>query len=264
MHTYLRLAEIAFQKQLQYRMANFCGIAVNSFFLAIRIYVLIAFYQGKEVVGGFDLQMAIVYSGVTEAIMMMCGVMSMEGSISQLIKSGDVVSRLMKPADFFLMQMAEQLGRAAYYFIFRAIPLMAVLFIVFQPGYHPSADVIGMTLLSLTVSVLTCYCLGFIANISAFWVLDAQGVINFMFAVTWMFGGFIIPLDYMPDFMLAVMWWSPFAGTGYTPMAIAVGRLTGDEMWWALIRQVAWAVVLIFVCRRLFRHGVRKLVVQGG
>jgi ABC-2 type transport system permease protein len=58
--------------------------------------------------------------------------------------------------------------------------------------------------------------------------------------------------------------WLPFRHIVYTPCALWLGRIRGDEAWQALAAQAAWGLGLMVVSRASFDLIRRKLTIQGG
>lgn len=48
------------------------------------------------------------------------------------------------------------------------------------------------------------------------------------------------------------------------PVDILAGRVDGDDIWWTLASQLAWAAVLLIAGQVVLRRGRRHLEVQGG
>ena len=56
----------------------------------------------------------------------------------------------------------------------------------------------------------------------------------------------------------------PFQYLAYFPAVVFLGRMKGVELVQGLAVQLAWAIVLIFVTRWLYRRGLRRYSAYGG
>jgi ABC-2 type transport system permease protein len=78
--------------------------------------------------------------------------------------------------------------------------------------------------------------------------------------VLWLVSGFVIPVDFFPGPMRALVDWSPLIPLLTAPVRVATGRSVGE----AVAGQVAWVVVLWLVGRLVLAVAGRRLVVHGG
>jgi len=123
MRLYWEVARRALQRQLAYRTENLAGAVTNIFFGYLRAAVLLAVYQATSNVGGYDAEAAVTYAWITQALIM---VVALWGwwDVELTIRTGDVVSDLAKPFSYLGFWVARDLGRAAYYVMFRAAPIL--------------------------------------------------------------------------------------------------------------------------------------------
>ncbi|MFC1714850.1 ABC transporter permease [Candidatus Poribacteria bacterium] len=262
---YLEFAKKSFQRQLQYKTANYAGFIVNVFFFVVRAYVFMALYENRGVVAGYDVVDAITYAGLTQAMIMTVGIFGRGGrEISEAVRSGQVATDLMKPIDYQFFAFSRQLGRSLYFFFFRGLPIFVVMVIFFQWNPPQSWQAMLLFLPSLALAAVITFSFSFIAGISAFWLMDVSGVQQIIMGTGIFLSGFLIPLSFFPSGFDTFCEWLPFAGQSYVPVAIYLGKYVGAQMVTMLMRQVVWAVILIMLSRAFMSFAVRKLVIQGG
>ncbi len=66
MLVYLEFAKKSFQRQLQYRAANYAGFVVNTFFFLIRAYIFMALYEHRGIVAEYTMVEAVTFTGLTQ------------------------------------------------------------------------------------------------------------------------------------------------------------------------------------------------------
>jgi ABC-2 type transport system permease protein len=76
--------------------------------------------------------------------------------------------------------------------------------------------------------------------------------------------GFLVPLNYSPDWARLTATWLPFAGMLQAPIVVLLGKRTDAAPASALVFQAAWALVLRAADRLLLALAVRKVIIQGG
>jgi ABC-2 type transport system permease protein len=260
---YLEFAKKSFQRQLQYRIANYSGFIVNTFFFVVRAYIFMALYEHRGVVAGYNLTEAITFTGLTQAMAMVIGVFG-GNEVADSVKSGQVATDLMKPIDYQFFALFSQLGRSFYFFFFRGLPIffVMVLFFPWTPPHSWYALLIFLPSLALAATIT--FSLRFIAGISAFWLLDVRGVRSIIMGAGLFLSGFMLPVSFFPASLGRICEWLPFIGQSYVPVAIYLGKYTGGHMVDMLARQIIWTVILILVDKMLMSLAVRKVVIQGG
>jgi len=257
---YLEFAKKSFQQSLQYRIANYSGFAVNTFFFVVRAFVFMALYENRDIVAGYNVTEAITFTGITQAMIMIIGLFG-NTEIANAVKSGEVAVDLMKPINYQLVMLSRQFGRSLYYFIFRGMPIFLVMAIFFSWTPPKSWIILIPFFFSLILAIITTFSFNFIVGVSAFWLLDTRGISNFFIGSGLLLSGFIVPVSFFPSGFDKICEWLPFIGQSYTPVAIYLGKYADMTM---LLRQLFWAIILMFIGKTFMHFAMRKLVIQGG
>jgi viologen exporter family transport system permease protein len=264
---YAAVTRVAFRRQLAYRTANLAGLATNAFFGLLRASLFIALFTSSEqsTIGGYDLQAAVTYTWVTQAMIM---VISLWGwwDIETTIRSGDVVTDLARPFSYLGYWLARDYGRAAYFALFRGVPGLIFGQLTFAGGLRWPSTPFEIALLgtSLILAVAISFAWRFLLNVSAFWTTDARGLGGIAGAIMMFLGGFILPIHLFPDWIQPLLLSLPFAAIIQVPSDIFVGRLSGGPALVALASQAMWAVVLLALAQVTVLFAVRRVSVQGG
>jgi len=263
MRLYWEVARRALQRQFAYRTENLAGLITNAFFGYIRAAVFVAVYQTATSLGGYDLQGAVTYTWITQAMIM---VSSNWGwwEVEETIRTGDVVSDLSKPFSYVGFWLARDMGRATYFVFFRAAPILLAGQVLY--GLHwPSS--VGAWLAfapGLWLSVVVSFGWRFLLNASAFWTTDARGLGAVALGVALFLGGFVVPIRYFPDWLQPVVLALPFASITQTPADLFVERIQGTDVLGLLALQVVWAIVLLGAAQLVTLLATRRVVIQGG
>jgi len=112
--------------------------------------------------------------------------------------------------------------------------------------------------------VTVSFALRFIVNLGAFWLLDWRGLSNLSILLTTVLSGFAVPLSFFPNWARTLTELSPWASIVQLPINIFLEKEHGAGVVALLMLQVAWALVLLAIGRRILAAGTKKLVVQGG
>jgi ABC-2 type transport system permease protein len=180
------------------------------------------------------------------------------------VHSGDIGSDLLKPMNYTLFWMAQDLGRAIAGLLMRGLTLMlayALLFKITLPHNAVQWLALGLT---LGLAWLLSFSWRFLINLAAFWTPNALGVGRFGFILSWFLSGFMMPLRFFPEWFQRLCYLTPFPHMVNTTVETYLGTLTGPALIQALLAQILWAIILIAVGQLVLRAGVRQLVIQGG
>lgn len=263
MRFYLEVARAAYRRQLVYRWANLAGLLTNIFFGALFSYVFIALYQARNEAAGYNLRDALRYIWLVQSLIMVVLRFSWY-DLMLTIRSGEVVSDLSKPCDFYWYWFSREAGCSAYYLLFRGIPTYAAGALLFGFGVAGG----WQAWLAFAASLVFATGLGiayrFIYNVLAFWVLEARAVGSMASVIALFFAGSYVPVRFFPPLIRSTVVWLPFNGLLNVPAEMLVGRIDAPTLGLELFRQIAWMLLLTLIARGLSAAGARRVVAQGG
>jgi ABC-2 type transport system permease protein len=170
------------------------------------------------------------------------------------------VVELLRPGDLYLRLAAFDLGRTISVLVTRTAPTLAVAAVVLP--LHLPGTLGGLALLaaSLVLAALVSFQFRFLFGSAAFWTPDYRSMFMLVFPVLWLVSGFVIPVDFFPGPLRALVDWSPLIPLLMAPVRVATGQAAGG----AVAGQVAWVLVLWLVGRLVLAVASRRLVVHGG
>lgn len=263
MRLYVEVAKRAFARQTTYRAATLAGLTTNSFFGVLLTYLYIGLYAGHDVAGGWTLANALTFVWLGQAMLTPIH-MWVDSEIAETIRSGDAVSDLSKPFDYYGFWLAREAGRAVAAILFRFVPTLLVGVVLFRIDL-PLDPLRWLAFgLSLLLAIWISFGLRFLVNVSSFWLLDFRGMAALLMFSTSFFSGFLVPLNFWPEAARAVVVWLPFAGIIQAPVDTMLGTSTGLDFAGLLLFQAGWAVLLMLAGRTLLNQAVRRIVTQGG
>lgn len=257
------IAASGFRRFATYRQATVAGLATNTMFGFLRTYVLLAVASGGAVAGYSGSQL-VAYVWVGQGLL---GVVMLWGSsdLADRIRSGDVVTDLLRPIHPVLGYLAADLGRAGYAMIFRFLPPMLVGALLFDLYLPREAVTYPLFLLSTVLAVIVCFACRYLVQSSAFWLLDHRGVVMVWVFMSGLLGGLYFPIRFLPDWAVALIWFgTPGPSFLQAPMDVFAERDVLPVRLGMIGVQVVWAMLLIWLCRVVQSRAERKLVIQGG
>ena len=265
MALYVMLARVGYRRYAAYPAATAAGLFTNVFFGFLLAYILLAVYDVREEVGGYDAADAVTYVWLTQGLLSVVASFGPSWyELSLRVRSGNVATDLQRPLDLQRLLLAQDLGRAAYMLLYRAVPPFLLGALVFDVVAPASALRWMAFALSVCLAVVVSFAIRFLVNLMSFWLLDYRGPTMLAMVVSHLLSGLIIPLAFFPDPFGEIARILPFASMLMLPIDIFVGAASGVEIAAVLALQSFWGVVLLGAGRAALAGGTRKLVVQGG
>jgi ABC-2 type transport system permease protein len=256
------IAKRGWRRYAAYPFATAAGMFTNTVFGFIQAYILLAVYQHRADVGGYDARDTVTYVWLAQALIMTVYIFGWY-ELALRIKDGSIATDLARPLDPQRYWLAYDLGRAPYHLLFRGIPPFVVGALVFDLHYPTPLAAIAF-LVSVTLAVVVSLGFRFLYNSAAFWLLDYRGIATFATCIVLFFSGMVMPLTFFPDWLRTIAHALPFASILQSPVDIWLGKRHGTGLLEALAVQVFWALLLLGLGRIALRSGSRKVVIQGG
>jgi ABC-2 type transport system permease protein len=259
----LEYAKRGYRRFAAYPAATWAGLFTNTVFGFMRVYILLALFDQRAEIGGYDRAAVVTYAWATQALIATIYIWGWQ-EISLRIRSGDIATDLIRPVHPLRAGLAFDLGRSAYHLLFRGIPPLALGAIVYGILAPPDALSWLIALLSAAVAVVVSYEFRALYNLASFWLMDHRGTTLIAIAAANIFSGMYIPVRFFPEPLAAIAHATPFPSMVQTPIDVFMGRMTGMDLIVAVATQIAWAIALMVAARAVFALGTRRLVVQGG
>lgn len=257
---YPQLVRAGFRRYATYRQAALAGLATNVVFGLLRASVLVAVLSGRATVAGYDVATAVTYVWLGQGLLNVVSLWS-DRVLAQRVRTGDIVVDLGRPWDLQVALLAGDLGRAGNAVLMRLLPPMAVAALFFPFRWPRHLVTWPLFAVATLLAVVVSFGIRFLLNLSAFWLLDARGVLAVWAMVGGLLSGLILPIAWFPAWTQAVLAWTPFPVLFQVPIDVFTER--GDPLA-LLAREAAWGAVLFGLGRAALARGTRRLVVQGG
>ncbi|HEY0812660.1 MAG TPA: ABC-2 family transporter protein [Pseudonocardia sp.] len=257
---YPQLVRAGFRRYAAYRQAALAGLATNAVFGLLRASVLVAALAERGPIAGYDIATAVTYVWLGQGLLNVVNLWA-DRALAGRVRTGDIVIDLGRPWDLHSALLADDLGRAGYAVLMRLLPPMVIGMVFFPFRWPEHVATWALFAVSTLLGTVVSFGIRFLLNLSAFWLLDARGVLAVWGTFGGLLCGLIMPLQWFPAWAQAVLAWTPFPALFQTPIDVFTER--GDPCV-LLLHQLGWAVVLFGLGRVALAAGARRLVVQGG
>lgn len=180
------------------------------------------------------------------------------------IQEGKLVSYLLRPFSYFGMRLFNTLGHRAFEACLSFILLSGMIFF-YGNFFHIITNPV-LIILSLLVAILgflLVFTYKVILGILAFWFIETGGLFNISEMLIFIFAGFVVPINFFPQFLQNIAYMLPFSYMIYFPVIAFQGELTLTQLLQAILTQICWIIFLCFVCALVWRRGLKKFTGVG-
>lgn len=214
---------------------------------------------------GFTYDNMVAYLFIT----FLCGYLTYsDGSyvIGKEILDGSIAMRMIKPVDFDMCFLFQELGGKLMQAIMIFIPITAGVEIYrFVTNGRFMLNV--WMLLVFLVSMVIAYLINFYFNLSygflAFYLKNLWGTDIIKGVIVGFLSGATVPLAFMGNFG-KVLGYLPFASLSYTPVMIYMGLYDVKEIVFYMGLQILWLIVFVVISKLILKSAMKRLVVHGG
>lgn len=215
---------------------------------------------------GYNLHDMIAYMllvMLTRAFSSMPGLTS---GIATSIQKGEIKKFLIQPVDMLGSLLLQRIAHKLVYYLIAIGPFALVFFFCrsfFDAGFPAPDQLLGLAL-ALIGSFLLGFAMEACLGLVAFWLLEVSSLAFIFMLFSFFLSGHMFPLDLMPaplDWIIGTM---PFQYLAYFPSAVALGKVTGEDLVWGLVVQYAWVIGFWVLCRWLWVRGLARYGGYGG
>ena len=241
------------------------AVVTNSVFGFLRFAVMLAIIEaGTRTVAGYEEPQLATFVWAGQGLIGVVLLWALP-EFGERIRTGDVITDLLRPIDPVWQLLAADLGRAGYAVLTRFVVPVVVGALVFDL-YAPRRPLTyALFVCSVLLATIVCFACRYLVNAAAYWLLDVRGPQTAWTLTSGIFGGLYFPVWFFPDAMaLGLIVATPFPSVIQIPLDILVERGSPTVQLELLGVQAGWVVALLFLCCWVQRRGERKLVIQGG
>lgn len=251
---------------LQNQLAYVWDALNRAFFIVIIMFIFVQLWsavyesQGTAEIAGLTLANTIWYFLLAEV--MELGKIRHDETITAEVKDGSVAYTLTRPYNYLAYHFFNGLGATVIKMIL--IFLLGMPIVIHYAGM-PTLRLahVPFVLLVATLAIVIDFLVFSIIGLLAFVTEDTFSFRLIYQKFTFILGGLMIPLDFLPAWLQPVARVLPFNLTTYAPAKLFVA-FTWEQFWQVLALQGIWIAIIGFVLWRQYRWATRHLAINGG
>jgi ABC-2 type transport system permease protein len=251
-----------FRRHTAYPLGSLTESLTNTVFGFMRAYVLLALWDVRPSLGGYEAADAVTFCFITQALI---GPVQIFGGmdLTERIRNGDVAIDLYRPVGLQGWWLADDLGRAVGSLLLRAGPPLLAGALVFPFRWPGPANAAAFAV-AVVLAAMVGFALRYLVSMGMFWLHDDRGLNAVTLLMSLFFSGMILPLVVFPGWLGRAAQALPWAAQIQVPADVFLGRHTGPGLLGALAFQAVWAAVLLGAGALVTRAARRRMVVHGG
>jgi ABC-2 type transport system permease protein len=214
---------------------------------------------GTEAINGMTLYSTMWYLMMAETIEL--SKPRIANTISDNVKDGSIAYILNKPYDFLLYQFSNSMGETVFRAVVNAV--FGAVIVWWMVGPPPAPIGWAFAALAIFGTWVMNFCISCLIGLSAFLVEEVSPFLWIYQKFVFILGGFLIPLDFYPDWLQSIARALPFAYMVYGPSKLFIAPSI-ELLINILGMQAVWIVVLGSILVLSYRRGVAYLTVNGG
>ena len=265
MKTFAKLVSMTMQSSLFYRASFFFAMVTPLILLGGQFMLWRSLYAsgGGAAIGGFEARDMYAYILISFFINNLL-TWSTENMLSREIRSGQVVSRCLKPVPFLSQSLADMTGYILPQALVNGVVTVAA-FLLFSKGIAmPDSRMLPAALLSLVLGLILRMMMVGCFSLLCFFTTSHLGLSWFRSALMEFFSGALIPVALFPQWLKTIAWITPFPLMVQTPAALFLGQPLLLPVGLTLLLQLVWAGIFYLIHRSLYEKVRRTVSFAGG
>ncbi|AJS61210.1 ABC transporter permease [Paenibacillus sp. IHBB 10380] len=262
MRAYYAITCKAFFRNTAYRSEVWLRIFGNISIVFIQISIWKALL-GTGTLNGIDIEAMITYSLINASVSMIL-MNKVIYVVDDKLKTGDIISDLLKPISYPLLLFYDQLGNVVFQIMFTVVPTIFIAWLLFGFSVPTDPYTIVAFAISLLLALAISFLMGYLIALVSFWFLTTFALDWMVTALITVFSGSFLPLWFFSAEWKLVADILPFQFLGFVPAAIYMGKMDASEIIWMIMKGSVWILLLWLATQFLWGRAIKRLVVQGG
>ena len=260
---YIPFAKSQIQRIMAYRFRLVLQI-LSGYITIIASYFLwraIFNSSGSGLMNGFT------FSEMSAYILLIFAVSEMTDSpvcwfIGEEVRDGSIAMNLIKPINYSTRLFFCAMGGN----LFNTFAIAGPLFLIVGIFFHGVTSV--PQVIFFIISVFLSFCINYFFDMCfsmiSFYTTYVWGLQMLKYSLLRFLSGAIIPFAFFPANLSRTFELLPFAGLGYTPVMIYLGKYQGNELALFLGLQMFWVLFFLGISMLLWRWAIKRLTILGG
>jgi ABC-2 type transport system permease protein len=260
---YFEFSRVGFVNILAFRLRYYVGIFTYLINVTVYYFIWRAVYGPGQQLAGYDLPQMLTYVSVGWIIRSFYW-NTIDQEMAYEVLEGKIATELIKPVSVQWMWLFRAAGESAFRLVLLTAPTALVIVLIFPVRPPAGALHFALFLAAAAGSFLLMGAINFMIGTCAIPLKSILALIRAKYWLIELLSGLLIPINFFPAKIAAVMAWLPFEHIAYTPLQIYLGKLTAAEAARSLAVQWLWVAVLLWLGNVWWNRATLKITIHGG
>lgn len=258
----LGIFKAAIKNSMAYRFDMALSIIVAPAALIVTYFLWNAIYSNSnvDIIGGFALTELIAYF-VMSWIVGGFSWTPVDNDLSYDIRHGNIVKELLKPINFIKLWFFADMGGRFLAVIIELIPIWVICLFLFNLKLNIAYLPFFIVALPLTFTIN--YLILSIVGMSAFWVIQNNGVRKLNRIFTLFLSGMLLPITFFPAWFQKLSYFLPYQYLTFVPVNIGLGKYSIPVTLKFLGLQIVWIFILYLLNFLVWRAAMKRVSAVG-
>ena len=174
------------------------------------------------------------------------------------VKRGEIINVFLKPLGFRTYYLLYAFGDVIFTLIFMGLPIIFIA--LFSTSLVPCGNIL-LFILVLILSYGIAFNLFYLVGLISFVMTNIWGIFLTFDLVNLFLSGALLPIKFMPEWLIMVTKILPFKYVADFPISI---WLTGKADIYELLVQMLWFILLTIITKVVYKRAISKLDIFGG
>lgn len=179
------------------------------------------------------------------------------------VQMGNLVTYLLKPISYYWKKFLEEIPYRIVQGIYALVLILCIIFFIQHFTLSHSILILFLGVVSAFTGLFLSFTFKMVLGLFSIWLIEVQGIYQFYDILTFVFGGYIVPLFLLPKQLAIMSYFLPFSYIVYMPVSIFQGRFTFSESVFAILGQVVWLGFFIILYKYTWKKGLKKFTGVG-
>ncbi len=262
---FVRIFLLFFQHVTNFRSRIFIWF-LTSFLnpLSLLLFWIAAFKEKGDILTGWSLSSLSVYYFLLIIATSFIIVHIEEDVAIKDIREGGLVKYLLHPLPYYFMKFFDEIPWRMIqgFFGLGVFIIFYILFSKFISFPNTFAGIIS-TLVIILLAFFISFTFKMIVGITAFWFIDFWGLQQTVEVIIIILAGFVMPIEFFPDWLRNISLFSPFPYMVYFPILSLQSKLVTNQVFQVILIQIFWLAVLYLIYRILWARGLKRFTGVG-
>lgn len=263
---YLAFTKAYLKSIFAYKASVIMGLIGRIIMVSVTFFLWKAIYNSSatSIIKGFTISQMLTYVMISFLVSQTVFV-DTSHQIGNEVKDGSIAMTLIKPINFYIIQLFRAFGDLIFNFSFLLFPgLIVVTVYGLNVGIDISFFSIVIFIFSIVLGALINFHYSYLFGLLAFKLNNIWGIQQLSRSIIMLLSGSLIPLTFFPDIIQKIFSLLPFSSIIYVPSMIFVNKYSISQILGALLMQIFWIIVLFLISKIFWKKAINTLSIQGG